>query len=624
MRNHILRVLSALLLIGATLSLYPQTAGAQSSPETARVEISGHGWGHGRGMGQYGAYGYAQNYGWTSAQILDHFYGGTTAGPAPTTGTVDPAAVRVEMRYMRGFSTTVALSEGNILMRGLNDEDLGYISDGAVRLTYSGGQFWVYYSDHCDGSFTTLGAISGHSTVRLVADSNGVDEKGLLSVCRSGVSKNWYDGEIQASIHKGVQRTVNTVSVEQYLRGVVPKESPSSWPAAALEAQSVAARSYVLAGDTRQQPYADTCETTLCQVYGGRYAQNTSGQFFVQSDPRTDSAIAATAGIVRLTAAGNVARTEFSSSTGGYTTGGSFDAVIDKGDAIDANPNKDWTVSVDLFALERKFNKGTLHDIVVTERNGLGVDGGRVTSIEFRFENGTVTQTGWKARTTLGLKSDWFVVGQIDRFNSDEVSNFVDSVYMVFTGAPASAAERSQWTTYLATNSRLDLTTDLAYSEAYAGQMIDSLYNRALGREADAAGKAYWMDLLANGVRIDYMGVLFYGSAEYYNNSGSSSGYVTRLYNELLGRAPEAKGLAYWTDLLDRGIARPDDVAAGFYIAKESRNVRAAVLLAKILDTDPDAQTINYWSERLLAVDDIRISAEIAASEVYYIKVNQR
>ncbi len=624
MRNHLARVLSALVLFAATLGLGTQVASAQLPAETARVEISGHGWGHGRGLGQYGAYGYAENYGWNSAQILDHFYGGTTAGPAPANGTVDPTAVRVEMRYMRGFSTTVALAEGNILIRGLNDEDLGLISNGAVRLTYTAGQFWIYYSDNCDGSFTNLGAISGHTTIRLLADSDGVDENGLLSVCRSGVSKNWYDGEIQASVHKAVQRTVNAVSVEQYLRGVVPKESPASWPAAALEAQSVAARSYVLAGDTRQLPYADTCETTLCQVYGGRYAQNTSGQFFVQTDPRTDSAIAATAGTVRMATSGNVARTEFSSSTGGYTTGGSFAAVIDKGDAIAANPNQDWTVSVDVLALERKFKKGRLHDIVVTGRNGLGADGGRVTSIEFQFENGTVTQTGWKARTTLGLKSDWFVVGQIDRFHPDEVSNFVDSAYVAFTGNPPTASERTQWTTYLASNSRLELTTDLAYSEAYAGQMIDHLYERALGRKSDAAGKAYWMGLIADGTRIDYMGVLFYGSAEYYNNAGSSSGYVTKLYAELLGRQPEAKGLDYWTDLLDRGIARPDDVAAGFYIAEESRNLRAALILENILGSEPDAPTIAYWSERLLAVDDLVISAEIAASDVYYIKVNQR
>src|SRR5438105_2097900 len=45
---------------------------------TASVNITGHGWGHGRGMGQYGAQGYALA-GWSYGQILNHFYGGTTS-----------------------------------------------------------------------------------------------------------------------------------------------------------------------------------------------------------------------------------------------------------------------------------------------------------------------------------------------------------------------------------------------------------------------------------------------------------------------------------------------------------------------------------------------------------------
>src|SRR4051795_7733114 len=44
--------------------------------------FSGHGWGHGVGMSQYGAYGYAQH-GATYQQILAHYYPGTTLGPAP-------------------------------------------------------------------------------------------------------------------------------------------------------------------------------------------------------------------------------------------------------------------------------------------------------------------------------------------------------------------------------------------------------------------------------------------------------------------------------------------------------------------------------------------------------------
>src|ERR671935_1968276 len=46
--------------------------------------FTGHGWGHGVGMSQYGAYGYAQH-GWSYRQILAHYYPGTTIGAAPVT-----------------------------------------------------------------------------------------------------------------------------------------------------------------------------------------------------------------------------------------------------------------------------------------------------------------------------------------------------------------------------------------------------------------------------------------------------------------------------------------------------------------------------------------------------------
>src|SRR3546814_8621398 len=49
----------------------------------AELAVQGHGWGHGRGMGQFGSFGYATGLAgapWSHTQILDHFYGGTTMG----------------------------------------------------------------------------------------------------------------------------------------------------------------------------------------------------------------------------------------------------------------------------------------------------------------------------------------------------------------------------------------------------------------------------------------------------------------------------------------------------------------------------------------------------------------
>ena len=53
-----------------------------TSPAKVVLAVTGHGWGHGLGMSQWGAYGYA-HHGWTYQRILAHYYSGTTLGPAP-------------------------------------------------------------------------------------------------------------------------------------------------------------------------------------------------------------------------------------------------------------------------------------------------------------------------------------------------------------------------------------------------------------------------------------------------------------------------------------------------------------------------------------------------------------
>src|SRR5881227_960262 len=74
-------VVSALGLAGGAAS-----SGTKTVPPTIRTQptffISGHGWGHGLGMSQYGAYGCAQH-GWTYDRIVKHYYTGTTIGQAP-------------------------------------------------------------------------------------------------------------------------------------------------------------------------------------------------------------------------------------------------------------------------------------------------------------------------------------------------------------------------------------------------------------------------------------------------------------------------------------------------------------------------------------------------------------
>ncbi len=231
--------------------------------------------------------------------------------------------------------------------------------------------------------------------------------------CVSSTRTSYYRGELRAVHNDGAQRTVNAVAVESYLRAVVPLEMPASWAllgdgtgAEALQAQAVSARSYALAEN--RTSYARTCDTISCQVYGGRATRN--GDTITSNEhPLADAAILATAGLVR-SRDGEVARTEFSSSTGGWTAGGVFPAVEDLGDGIDRNPNHDWTVSIAIATVEQRWGGRQLDQISVTERNGLGEDGGRVETVELRFGDEVFTMTGNEFRRAFGLKSDWFTV----------------------------------------------------------------------------------------------------------------------------------------------------------------------------------------------------------------------
>ena len=115
-----------------------------------------------------------------------------------------------------------------------------------------------------------------------------------------------------------------------------------------------------------------------------------------------------------------MARTEFSSSTGGYTAGGVFPAVPDDGDAVSVNPSANWSGQIPVDVLESAHPEiGTLLSVDVTKRNGLGDWGGRVVEVVLRGDKGKATLAGndlrglWAYSSSSrpqGLRSDWFRV----------------------------------------------------------------------------------------------------------------------------------------------------------------------------------------------------------------------
>lgn len=354
-----------------------------AAEDQALITLHGHGHGHGRGMGQWGALGYAQQ-GWSAEQILGHYYGDTELG------TLEPTEITVRLQFRDGKPLEVR-SAGPLTVAGQR------VGPGqSARLTPTPGGARVQIAESCGGPAVW----EGETTDPWVAS----EDTSAIGLCDDDAT---FRGALGVALDGGEARTISRLDIEDYLRGVVPAESPAHWAdkggAEALKAQAVAARSYAAAES--RAGYAQTCDTQDCQVYRGADLD----------DPRTDAAIEATRGVV-LTRGGVVVPAEFSASTGGFTAGGEFPAVPDDGDAL--SPTHDWTHRLPAREISDAFEVGELISMTVVEANGLGVDGhdangqgrdgGRVLRLRVEGADRTVEVSGDEARRKLSLRSDWF------------------------------------------------------------------------------------------------------------------------------------------------------------------------------------------------------------------------
>ncbi|MCF8588902.1 SpoIID/LytB domain-containing protein [Gordonia liuliyuniae] len=353
------------LVVGGTDILNDDVGLAADSP----ITLTGHGHGHGRGLGQWGAYGYAKK-GWSADQILRHYYGNTTAGK------VSKPDVTVSLSEKKSVSVHAAA--------GMRVGGQTVAPGQAVRL--SGGNAAI--TQGCGGAVVKTVKAAQVDPIN-TAPNRPANE--LLTFC-SG------DEAYRGSIGVDSSGVVNKLHVDDYVKGVIPKESMPSWGDSggfeALKAQAVAARSYVVAGLEQGRKMDNTQQSQMYHGAGGE-------------DPRTSRAADATAGQIRLLN-GKPALTEFSASTGGYTAGGLFPAVVDAGDSI--SPTHNWTATVSAASIASAFGVGGLKSFEVSEANGLGDGSGRVVKVRVVGTDRTVEATGDQARTKLQLKSDWFAV----------------------------------------------------------------------------------------------------------------------------------------------------------------------------------------------------------------------
>jgi stage II sporulation protein D len=362
-----MRALGVALLITVTLAL----AGTASAAST--LYITGAGYGHGVGMSQYGAYGYALN-GATYQQILAHYYTGTTLG------TTSPGQiVRVLLRTGRA-AFAGATEAGNKKLNPSVTYRVVPLADGSLKLVNESTRKAV-------GKFTAPLTATGPAPLSV---------PGLGSY--RGALEFWPNGS------RGVY-TVDALGLDDYVRGVIAAEMPSSWSSAALEAQAVAARTYAITNDVAGAVY-NVYPDTRSQVYGGVGAET----------PTTDAAVDATAGQI-VTYNGAPAITYFFASSGGYTEndedvfpGVTADpwlrGVPDPYDGAGGNPYYRWSLHMSRAAATRRLRgvvRGKLVGIKVTQHGASP----RIMTADVIGTRGTTTVTGDQLLRALSLPSTW-------------------------------------------------------------------------------------------------------------------------------------------------------------------------------------------------------------------------
>ena len=383
---------------------------APTAPVDPVLGLQGRGFGHGRGMSQWGARGAATR-GLTAPQILDFYYPGTTSA------SVGNPQVRVRLTSMGSSPTVVAGEAGLTLTDGTCTAALAPATATSWRVSRTSTGSWAVDGHYTNASGTTgwwrlSTTCTGFASAKeLTFVGDGSLAASVLTL-RTPSGNRQYRGGLRAApvvlrssgTSTSTTATVNVVAMDSYLRSVVPAEMPASWALEAVKAQSVAARSYTAARLGSADGF-DICDTTTCQVYPGLTSSN-------PEHPNSDAAVAATTGLVRKYGSA-IAVTEFGSTNGGQVVGSSLPYQLAKADPYDgvhADAPDTWSyATMPVSAVEKTWPAiGTFRSMSVT-RDGRGTwAGGRATSVVLTGSGGSTTVGAETFRSRLGLRSTWF------------------------------------------------------------------------------------------------------------------------------------------------------------------------------------------------------------------------
>ena len=379
------------LLIAALIS---SAAPAQAIEIPPTFEFTGSGYGHGVGMSQIGARSRALA-GESASAILNYYYKDVQVAPF-----VDTHTIRVNIAHLvKSVSFTTHTPGARI---DVFEGDVGNSTQSLPLTSFATKKRTTF----------TITSLPKEKALTL----RWVGENPIITMTQGSVSTKYKYGYITIKALKGALVVTNTLALrDEYLWGI--SEVPSSWPAAALEAQAIASRSYALSKLSVIRPSCD------CQVYSHitdqnfvGYSKESEARFGLLWKDAVSRTIVDTQTSLVVLSDGKPAQTYFFSSSGGATQttrdawgeATAFTQSVPDSASVDITLNPrfaSWKASSTQELVAKAFLLPNVVSLEILSRNQAGA----VTYIAATSSDGVTKKIrGDTFRSRAKLPSPWF------------------------------------------------------------------------------------------------------------------------------------------------------------------------------------------------------------------------
>lgn len=189
-------------------------------------------------------------------------------------------------------------------------------------------------------------------------------------------------------------------------------------------------------------------------------------------------------------------------------------------------------------------------------------------------------------------------------------TEFIKQVSRDFLNREIDLAGLNYWFGQLSTGSltRAAVVEQFLLSPEFSQNIspVARLYFAYFLRLPDYTGLMYWVNSYTQGTPLNDVSNAFAASAEFQQRYGSLSNaqFVQMIYQNVLGRAPDASGLAYWTTEIDAGRFTRGQVMTGFSESVEYKQIQAnsvyvTMVYIGLLRRAPDQSGYDYWVARM-------------------------